>query len=51
MKKSEKPMREHIDGFFEYADLEKGLGTKTQETYSRLLHQFSNWLNITINVF
>ena len=44
MRESRKSIQEHIQGFFEYADLEKGLSNKTQETYSRFLHQFSYWL-------
>ena len=44
MEKSEKPIKEHTRGFFEYLDIEKGLSNKSQDTYSRLLHQFSNWL-------
>ncbi len=45
MKKSTKTILEHIPNFLEYLDIEKGLSNKTQETYSRLLDKFSNWLN------
>ena len=44
MKKSQKPIIEHINEFLEYLDIEKGLGIKSQETYARLLRRFSNWL-------
>jgi len=44
MKKSTKPIIEHIDDFFEYLDIEKGLSNKSQETYGRFLKKFSDWL-------
>ncbi len=45
MKKSDKPIIDHILDFLEYADVEKNLGNKTQLTYHRLLKKFCDWLN------
>ncbi len=44
MKKSDKPLKDHISDFLEYLDIEKGLVNNTQETYSRLLCSFLKWL-------
>jgi len=44
MKKSSKPIANHILDFLEYIDVEKNLGNKTQLTYHRLLKKFSDWL-------
>jgi len=44
MKKSEKPIIEHVDDFLEYLDIEKGLSNKSQETYGRFLKKFSDWI-------
>jgi len=44
LKKSDKAIIKHFTDFLEYLEIEKGLGNKTQETYSRLLNKFSNWL-------
>lgn len=44
MKKSTKSILQNIPDFLEYLDIEKGLSNTTQETYSRLLRKFSNWL-------
>lgn len=46
MKKSKKPIVEHIRDFLEYLDIEKGLSHKTQLTYDRLLRKFIKWLEI-----
>lgn len=40
MKKSKKPVIEHIQDFFEYLDIEKGLSIKSQQTYQRLIKKF-----------
>ncbi|MFA4998975.1 MAG: tyrosine-type recombinase/integrase [Candidatus Paceibacterota bacterium] len=45
MKKDTKPIIEHINGFLEYLDIEKGLSNKSQETYGRFLAKFSSWLS------
>jgi site-specific recombinase XerD len=44
MKKSQKPIVEHVSDFLEYLDIEKGLSNKSQETYGRFLKKFSDWL-------
>lgn len=44
MNKSNQSILEHIRGFFEYLDIEKGLSNNTQETYARFLNNFSDWL-------
>lgn len=44
MKKSGKTIIDHIPRFLEYLDIERGLSASTQETYSRLLENFSDWL-------
>lgn len=44
LKKAQKPIIKYITDFLEYLEIEKGLGNKTQETYSRLLNKFFNWL-------
>lgn len=46
MNKSNTPILGHLRNFFEYLDLEEGLGRKTQETYARLFKQFLYWLKI-----
>ncbi len=45
MKKSDTPITEHLPRFFEYLDIEKGVSSRTQETYSRFLQSFINWVN------
>ncbi len=44
MQKSNRPIKDHIRDFLDYLDIEKGLGNRTQETYSRLLDRFLSWL-------
>lgn len=44
MRKSSKPIIEHIPEFLEYLDVERGLSNKSQETYNRLIKKFSDWL-------
>lgn len=44
MKKSTKPIVNHIKDFFEYLDVERGLGIQSQQTYERLLKKFTSWL-------
>lgn len=46
MKKSNKPIIEHISNFLEWLDIEKGLSIKTQENYSQFIKKFLNWLKI-----
>ncbi|MEK7510060.1 MAG: tyrosine-type recombinase/integrase [Patescibacteria group bacterium] len=45
MEQSQTALKDHIRGFFEYLDLERGLANKSQETYIRLLNQFLRWLH------
>ncbi len=44
MRKSKTTILDHIPRFFEYLDLEKGVSKKTQETYSRFLKSFTDWI-------
>lgn len=43
-KKSDKPIIRHLTDFLEYLEIEKGLNSRTQETYSRFLNKFFDWL-------
>lgn len=47
MKKSNKPIIEHIPDFLDYCEIEKGLSNKTQENYQRYLQRFVAWLKKT----
>ena len=44
MRKDTKPIIEHLNGFLEYLDIERGLTNKSQETYERFLRRFIKWL-------
>ena len=44
MKKSQKPLPQHIPDYLDWLDVEKGLSSKTQENYSRFLKRFLDWL-------
>lgn len=44
MKKSNKTIIEHIPGFLEYLDIEKGFSHNSQTTYTRLINKFKQWL-------
>ncbi len=46
MKNSEKALPQHLNDFLDWLDVEKGLGSKTQENYSRFLRKFLKWLEI-----
>ncbi len=46
MKKSQKPLPQHINDFLDWIDVEKGLSSKTQENYERFLRKFFYWLEI-----
>ena len=39
-----KPIIDHIRGFLEFLDIERGLAVKSQQTYSRFLGAFERWL-------
>lgn len=45
MKKSTKPIKDHITDFLEYCEVDKGLSDKTQENYNRFLNKFIVFLN------
>lgn len=47
MKNDSRPILEHMDGFFEYLDVEKGLSVKSQQTYARYIAVFTRWLQKT----
>ena len=44
MKKSQKPIIEHIPDVLDYCEIEKGLSNNTQENYHRYLQRFVEWL-------
>ena len=46
MKKSSKPIIQHISDFLEYLDIEKGLSNKSQEAYARFLKKFVKFTQI-----
>jgi len=47
MENSNKPIINHIIGFLEYLEVEKGSASKTQENYARYLNKFIKWLKET----
>jgi len=44
MKKSKKPLPQHLNDFLDWLDIERGLSSKSQENYSRFLKKFIVWL-------
>ncbi|MFB6212516.1 MAG: tyrosine-type recombinase/integrase [Candidatus Magasanikbacteria bacterium] len=44
MEKSYKPIPKHLNNYLDWIDVEKGLSSQTQETYSRYLKRFIEWL-------
>jgi len=38
---------EQLPDFLDFLEIEKGLSTKTQENYSRFLHRFTKWLQLS----
>lgn len=44
MQHDSRPLPEHLDDFLLYLDIERGLGRKSQETYTRFLRRFMRWL-------
>ncbi len=44
MEKSSKPIPEHVSGFLDWLEIEKGLSSKSQENYARFLKKFILWL-------
>lgn len=47
MKKSNKPIIEHINDFLDYCEVEKGLANRTQENYQHYLQKFVSWVKKT----
>ena len=45
MEKSSKPIKEHLQDFLDYCEVEKGLRDNTQENYKNYLQKFFNWLD------
>lgn len=45
MKKSTTTIIDHINGFLEYSDIEKGLSQKTIKNYNNFLKKFTDWLS------
>ena len=46
MKKSEKPLPQHLSDFLEWLEIEKGLSQKTKDNYFRFLKKFLYFLKI-----
>ncbi len=46
MKKSPKPIIQHLSDFLDWLDIEKGLSSKSQENYTRFIERFFYWLKI-----
>lgn len=49
MQKSSKPIKEHLQDFLDYCEVEKGLRDNTQENYKKYLEKFFFWLDQTKN--
>jgi len=47
MKKSTKPIKEHVIDFLEWCEIEKGLSNKTQENYNNFLKRFIEFLELS----
>ncbi len=45
MKNSSKPIKEHLQDFLDYCEIEKGLRENTQENYKKYLDKFFHWLD------
>ena len=45
MQNSSKPLKEHLQDFLDYCEVEKGLRKNTQENYKNYLHKFFDWLD------
>jgi len=46
MKRSNKPLPQHLEDFLDYLDIEKGLSNNSQKNYHRFLNKFFNWLKL-----
>ena len=49
MQESSKPIKQHLQDFLDYCEVEKGLRKNTQENYKNYLQKFFNWLDQTKN--
>lgn len=49
MKKSTKPIKEHLQDFLDYCEVEKGLRDNTQENYKNYLEKFFYWMDQSKN--
>ncbi len=49
MQKSTKPLKEHLQDFLDFCEIEKGLRDNTQENYKKYLEKFFYWLAQTQN--
>ncbi|MEX0877485.1 MAG: tyrosine-type recombinase/integrase [Candidatus Spechtbacterales bacterium] len=49
MYNSDKPIKNHISGFLDYCEVEKGLSNNTQVNYQRYLNILKKWLKETNN--
>jgi len=45
MQNSTKPIKEHLQDFLDYCEIEKGLKKNTQENYKKYLEKFLHWLD------
>jgi len=45
MEKSSKPIKEHLQDFLDFCEVQKGLRKNTQENYKNYLAKFFNWLD------
>ena len=45
MQNSSKPLKEHLQDFLDYCEVEKGLRKNTQENYKNYLQKFFHWLD------
>jgi len=45
MKNSSKPLKQHLQDFLDYCEVEKGLRDNTQENYKKYLQKFFSWLD------
>jgi len=45
MQNSSKPIKEHLQDFLDYCEIEKGLRKNTQENYKKYLEKFFHWLD------
>jgi len=42
----EKPIKDYLNDFLDWLEIEKGLSSKTQENYARFLRTFFEWLKV-----